>query len=266
MMFKDHEKFTIENAKQEIQSLVRTRNLLYRVVFKQNIVIAGGFFTSVLQNNHFKDIDIFVLNNDVGVYNQLTNGFKEQLDTPAKTADYNSDINSIFDEDVKGPEWSRSEMVAYMHNTDIIDVINNHRTQAQYILTKYKTREELLAHFDYKHCKVSYVPDDDKLYITRETFDCICDKVLKINNEQNSSNNHQYRLTNFMNKGWTLDDKSKEKLADIQREAIKESFNKLKIDAYMKAVNEPGSYTIGEDALKQLGLTAQALQAQILGK
>jgi hypothetical protein len=258
MMFSDNEKSGIEDTKIIIKKLISTRVLLWNGITR-NVVIAGGFFTSLLQNKPFKDIDIFVLNNDVSVYNSLTEGFARQEMAGPGTRRISDDLTGM-------PQWTRSEMMNYNHNPEIVDVINNNATKAQYILTKYKTREELLAHFDYKHCKVSYVPDDDKLYITRETFDCICDKVLKINNEQNSSNNHQYRLTNFMNKGWTLDDKSKEKLADIQREAIKESFNKLKIDAYMKAVNEPGSYTIGEDALKQLGLTAQALQAQILGK
>ena len=89
-------------------------------------------------------------------------------------------------------------------NTEIVDVINNTKTQAQYILTKYQTREELIAHFDYKHCKVSYVPQEDKLYITRETFDCIKNKILKWNNKQLEQPNQIYRKNNFLNQGWVL--------------------------------------------------------------
>ncbi len=270
MMFNANESLSIENAKAEIQSLIKSRNLLSGL-YGHNVVIAGGFFTNVLQNNKFKDIDIFVLNNDVVVYNHLTEGFKKQSERQeaAKKAmadaynpitPINTLINSIFDDvPFADTEWSRSEMMAYMHNSNIVDVINNHKTDAQYILTKYKTREELLAHFDYKHCKVSYVPLEVKLYINRETFDCIQNKILKINNDQNSKN-HQYRLSNFLTKGWTLDDGSKKTLLDAHREAIRESFEKLKQEAIGKVMIAGAEYTINKQTLDNAGITAQTME------
>lgn len=251
MMFNVDEKFNIENAKREIKSYINARSLLWNGLTR-NVVIAGGFFTSVLQNNKFKDIDIFVLNNDVSVYNDLTRGFP--------VAPINTPINPIFDDvPFADTEWSRSEMMAYMHNSNIVDVINNHKTDAQYILTKYQTREELLAHFDYKHCKVSYNPGEDKLYINRETFDCIQNKILKINNDQNSKN-HQYRLSNFLTKGWTLDDGSKKTLLDAHREAIRESFEKLKQEAIGKVMIAGAEYTINKQTLDNAGITAQTME------
>lgn len=180
MMFSENETYNIEEAKREIKSYIRSRSLLWNGLTR-NVVIAGGFFTSVMQNKTFKDIDIFILDNDIAVYNELT-----ERQWPATM-------------------WRRSEMMSYMHNTDILDVINNTRTQAQYILTKYKTREELIAHFDYKHCKVSYVPEDDKLYINRETYDCIKLKVLKWNNKQLDQPNQIYRKNNLLNQGWVFE-------------------------------------------------------------
>ena len=180
-MFSDNEVFGIEKAKEEIKSLIRIRKLLWNGITR-NVVIAGGFFTASLQLNKFKDIDIFILNNDFDVFNNLTQGRHHNV-----------------------TEWSRSELVKYNHNPEIVDVINNNVTKAQYILTKYKTREELLAHFDYKHCKVSYVPQEDKLYINRETFDCIKLKVLKWNNKQLDTPNQIYRKNKFLNEGWVLE-------------------------------------------------------------
>jgi hypothetical protein len=266
-MFNANESFSIENAKAEIQSLIKSRNLLSGL-YGHNVVIAGGFFTNVLQNNKFKDIDIFVLNNDYVVYNHLTEGFKKQSERQEKERERVlrgdllsvTPINSIFqDVPLADTEWSRSEMMAYMHNKEIVDVINNHKTDAQYILTKYQTREELLAHFDYKHCKVSYVPVEEKLYINRETYDCIQNKILKINNDQKSKN-HQYRLSNFLAKGWTLDDGSKKTLLDAQREVIRESFEKLKQEAIGKVMIAGTEYTINKQTLDDAGITAQTVE------
>jgi hypothetical protein len=191
MMFNNEEVHVIKESKREIKGQINSRSLLWNGITR-NVVIAGGFFTSVLQNKPFKDIDIFVLNNDTAVYNELTGGF-HNASAPTQV---NVTEHGIM---------RRSEMMSYMHNTNILDVINNTKTQAQYILTKYETREELIAHFDYKHCKVSYVPVEDKLYINRETFDCIKNKILKWNNKQLEQPNQIYRKNNFLNQGWVLE-------------------------------------------------------------
>jgi hypothetical protein len=216
-MFSENEVYGIEYAKKDIKSLIIARSLLWNGITR-NVVIAGGFFTSVLQNNKFKDIDIFVLNNDTTVYNELTGGFHNA----SGQAQVNMTEHGIM---------RRSEMMSYMHNTNILDVINNTKTQAQYILTKYETREELLAHFDYKHCKVSYVPEEDKLYINRETFDCIKNKVLKWNNKQLDNPQQIYRKNKFLNEGWLLETTREEPYANLRGltgEQIAASYNKIK--------------------------------------
>lgn len=216
MMFNERETFSIETAKREIKGQINSRSLLWNGITR-NVVIAGGFFTSVLQNKPFKDIDIFVLNNDTTVYNELTGGFHNA----SGQAQVNMTEHGIM---------RRSEMMSYMHNTNILDVINNTKTQAQYILTKYQTREELLNHFDYKHCRVSYVPEEDKLYINRETFDCIEKKVLKWNNKQLDNPNQVYRKSNFLNQGWVLetDNEPYANLKGLTSDKIKESYQNLK--------------------------------------
>jgi hypothetical protein len=161
------------------------------------------------------------LNNDVDVYNHLTEG-------------YHSASAMVQVSMVEKGEWRRSEMMSYMHNTNILDVINNAKTDAQYILTRYQTREELLAHFDYKHCKVSYVPEEDKLYINRETFDCIQNKILKWNNKQLDQPNQIYRKSNFLNQGWVLETDKKEEQS--YGNILMQSYEKLREEMAVKAL------------------------------
>lgn len=228
MMFNNEEVHVIHESKREIKGQINARSLLWNGITR-NVVIAGGFFTSVMQNKPFKDIDIFVLNNDTSVYDGLTEGY------------HSASVATQVTMTEKG-EWRRSEMMSYMHNTNILDVINNTKTQAQYILTKYKTREELLAHFDYKHCKVSYVPEEDKLYINRETFDCIKNKILKWNTKQLEHPNQVYRKSNFLNKGWVLetDNEPYANLKALTTDKIKESYQNLKEEMAAKMLDAYG--------------------------
>lgn len=247
MMFSENEVYGIEDTKSMLKKLIDARGLLWNGITR-NVVIAGGFFTSVLQNDKFKDIDIFILNNDVAVYNDLTSGFKNQEEVNKNFAMGSSSIRT---------EWSRSEIMRYNHNPSIVDVINNNHTKAQYILTKYKTREELLAHFDYKHCRVSYVPVEDKLYITRETFDCIKNKILKWNNKQLDNPQQIYRKNKFLNTGWVLETENKEEHS--YDDFIKESYEKLKQEAIARVVLGGGEYTISKQQLDNAGFTAQTM-------
>ena len=235
MMFNERETFVIEQSKLAIKNLVFSKKLLWNGITR-NVVIAGGFFTSTIQNSKFKDIDIFVLNNDVSVYNDLTQGFvRQSMAGP--------DTMRVTDDPTGQKEWSRSEIMKYNHNPNILDVINNNHTKAQYILTTYKTREELLAHFDYKHCKVSYVPQEDKLYINRETFDCIKNKILKWNNKQLDNPNQIYRKNKFLNEGWVLETDvtpvSSEYKA-LSSDMIQDSYQKLKEEIAAKALEAYG--------------------------
>ncbi len=228
MMFNNEEVHVIKESKREIKGQINSRSLLWNGITR-NVVIAGGFFTSVLQNKPFKDIDIFVLNNDTTVYNELTGGF-HNASAPTQV---NMTEHGIM---------RRSEMMSYMHNTNILDVINNTKTQAQYILTKYQTREELLNHFDYKHCRVSYVPVEDKLYINRETFDCIMNKILKWNNKQLEQPNQIYRKNNFLNQGWVLETPNEPyaNLRGLTGEQIAASYQKLKEEMDAKMLDAYG--------------------------
>ena len=120
---------------------------------------------------------MFILNKNVSVYAHLT-------DNPAI-----HDKFAIRDRDAG----------EYLDNPHIHGTALNLNTKVQYILTDYTSREELLKSFDYKHCTISYVPKEMKLYITRGAFDAIRNKQLVVNNDQPQK---KWRYDKFVKRGW----------------------------------------------------------------
>ena len=87
----------------------------------------------------------------------------------------------------------------YMDNDKIEQTIFYKDSKMQYITTKYKTREELVNHFDFRHCCVSYDFATDKLYITREVYDLIKNKILLQNGTRRPA---VWRYDRFHSRGW----------------------------------------------------------------
>ena len=142
-----------------------------------DIVIAGGYFADPVG---FKDIDVFILNSNAVLYGHLT--YVGEVDP----------FNNV---------WEVRNDKNYMNgNPHILGVTTNKTTKFQYILTDFKDRKELLADFDFVHCTVSYVPAEDKLYITREAYDCIMKKELRNNKKDEPA---MWRKDKFTSRGWS---------------------------------------------------------------
>ncbi len=144
-----------------------------------HLVVAGGAFVSWFYNQTPKDIDVFVLN-DVNtqrlVREQLElRGFKSKdMEYMKQTNDGAKHVQEVWEGTFMGAVY-------------------------QFIFTDCKTREELLADFDFKHCTVSYLKD--KLYITRNTYDAIANKHLIIHNDKVQV---QWRKEKFLKRGWII--------------------------------------------------------------
>lgn len=150
----------------------------------ETIVIAGGCFTSLLHNEHPKDIDIFVLDDLEAV-----SAARHLLDDSGHT-----------DND---PHYDKS---ASKINENIVNVCNQKvgNLRHQWIFTRYKTRQELINHFDFAHTKVSYDPIADKLYLSLDTYRAIMNKHL-IKNGNNIV--ASWRFDKFTKKGWKIPDR-----------------------------------------------------------
>lgn len=144
-----------------------------------HLVVAGGAFVSWFYNKTPKDIDIFVLD-DVNAKrlvreNLELRGFKSKdMEYMKQTNDGAKHVQEVWEGTFMGAVY-------------------------QFIFTDCKTREELLADFDFKHCTVSYLKD--KLYITRNTYDAIANKHLIIHNDKVQT---LWRREKFLGKGWTI--------------------------------------------------------------
>lgn len=186
LIFSDAELNLILYAKQMAKEYV-DRNHLYITTASQNSVmfLAGGCFTSFINNTPAKDYDLFILDSE--------------------SSDAKSVIDTVFPfTSSLTPEESYHTVngdMAYMGNDKIIRTITNHKTKAQYILTKYKSRKELVNHFDMLHCCVSYDIISDTLYISKDTFDAIRKQKIIPNNGNKIAD---WRKVKMIKRGWSL--------------------------------------------------------------
>lgn len=146
--------------------------------------LAGGCFASMFNAERPKDYDIFFLDCDENTT------IAEKLNT----------------NEIKFSVIRTKEQLDYLKNKNITAIVDHTigDIDYQFIFTKYKTRQELIAHFDFLHACVSYVPHDDKLYITRSTYDSIMSKKLVPNPTAPYPNT--WRFDKFLNKGWITDE------------------------------------------------------------
>lgn len=170
----------ILDVKQAIKALLYDTVPMFELDM-HHIVVAGGCFASMLNQEPVKDYDVFLLDNDRN---------RKVIDAMAETY---ADLEEV-----------RHGNSNYMSNDKIERTLFFKKTGIQYITTKYKTRQELINHFDFKHCQVSYDFINDRLYMTRETYDLIRAKRLKAN-EKCGRGPAQWRFEKFYDRGWTTE-------------------------------------------------------------
>lgn len=120
-------------------------------IMDPKIVIAGGYFTSRILKTLVNDIDVFI----------LCSG--KEMPAP--------DMMKIMQPGVMDVTKSQ-----YTDSFRVFELENYGGHRIQYIFRSESTREELIAGFDYEHCKVSYC--EGKLYVTPKTYRAIQNKTL----------------------------------------------------------------------------------------
>jgi len=143
---------------------------------RDRMIIAGGCFASMLKGDTVNDYDVFLLDDD-----------------------HNTKIMEYMETKYHDRDDVRIGSSGYMNNDRIKKTMFFKESKFQYILTDFKTREELIDHFDFKHCRVSYDLMTEKLYITRETMDAIINKTLAPNTDKTPE---YWRYEKFWQRGW----------------------------------------------------------------
>ena len=157
----------------------------YGLIYESFLVMAGGAFTAWHHNEDPRDFDIFVLSPGL-----------DQAD-PVK-----AEIQAMLRQGIKDSDLEINANAAYMGNPNIVSVWKDNNNRAQFIFTKYKTRKELLDHFDFQHCKVAYTPTTGNLYISPLTYHCM-DKKLLLKNPTGIEIQY-WRLAKFQKRGFDI--------------------------------------------------------------
>lgn len=190
-LFSDGEREELRQLKEKVRRYFlkyRTTEEMIYLFNTKRLVIAGGCFASILNGEEVKDYDVFLLED------QANRGIMKMIVDKYHVDDFDLS-EGVRNDDVKIGNSN------YMNNDKIEQTILFNKSRTQYITTKYKTREELVQHFDFKHCCVSYDLNNDSLFITRQVYDLIKSKTLVPNNVNNTP--AQWRYEKFLSRGWT---------------------------------------------------------------
>ncbi len=143
----------------------------------KNLVVAGGCIASMYHNEQPNDYDIFILKSDKRLFNSIVN-------VDATTY--------------------HSEGYDSMQNVMATATRYEGANKLNYILTNHETREELIKGFDFKHCRASFVPHNNKFYISKTTFLCIKEKWLVPNRKPHDLKADAARRMKFLGRGFTV--------------------------------------------------------------
>jgi hypothetical protein len=145
---------------------------------KSDYILAGGAFPSIHHIEQVRDVDIFLLDDqDISF---------DDLKRTRSIIEHDGDYLKALENDMIKKTVKFSPLIA-----------NSLFREVQFILTKYKTREELIQHFDFVHCKMNY--QSGKLFVSSYVFNAIKDKTL-INNHDRVQ---KWRIDKYQDKGYS---------------------------------------------------------------
>lgn len=188
---------------------------------QHDIVIAGGVMASLISNEKVNDIDVFILNSKESLFHSLFRFKRGKWD-----------VRYQLDEDEN------------YYNPHIIATATNKESNIQYILTDFTNRQDMLKDFDFLHCTCSY--HNNKLFISRETYDAIIKKQLISQNKKKKPKD--WRLQKFLSRGWSNHTKSDDKISTIFDQAIERAMTQKSAEILPDITR----FKIDEDAWNKL--------------
>lgn len=188
-LFSYEDRVQLENMKKFTTDIL-LKSFAAKLSPYHKIVIAGGVFTSILNKEQPKDIDIFIL---CGPMEHLFRAKEDELIRAAQAKNY------ILEK----------KDTSYIKNPNIWAVLNDTFScqKIQYIFSKFETREDLLNDFDFKHTMISYVYGQG-IFTTYNSFKAAKEKRL-IENRNRKLPIQQWRVEKFLNRGFVTENDPK---------------------------------------------------------
>lgn len=155
--------------------------------FAQNrCVLSGGCFASLLTGHLVNDWDLWCLDDaDIPEMVRLLDSYtKEEADEVP----------------IENPAYMEQFVDGKIVTANAVTLKN----RVQFIkLTNFATAKQS---FDFEHCRVSYIPATDTLYMSQKQFESIINKKLKPTRELNVYDpNTMRRMNKFKQRGWNYE-------------------------------------------------------------
>jgi len=144
--------------------------------------VSGGCFASLLQEEEPKDIDIWFFSQFVA---------DRVVELYTKDPSYMNEV-AVWDEKYRDVKGHASGMMITENAVTLKDNI-------QLITKNYGEPQEVRQTFDFVHCMPYYDSRNDKLYISREQYNCCVNKCLLVNNRANVM---RWREDKFRKRGY----------------------------------------------------------------
>ena len=162
------------------------------LLLSQYIFLSGGCFASLLQGETPKDYDVYFKLEDVATrlcHLYTLPQLKEKV--------------AVIEEKYRDVEGHPSGLC-------ITENAMTLKSGIQLIKKHYGSPEEIRKTFDFVHCMPYYDPFIDKLYISRQQYDCCVKKYLVVNSIGNYT---PLRESKFKMRGYIYDDKYETQLS-----------------------------------------------------
>lgn len=135
------------------------------VKYKHSYFVSGGCVASWLQGESPKDVDVYFIDEDLA---------KRVIELYTNDPSYMNEV-AVFNEKYREIKGHPGGMCITENAVSLKDGI-------QLIIKHYGEPKELRKTFDFVHCMPYYDSRDDRLYISREQYNCCVNKTLVINN------------------------------------------------------------------------------------
>jgi hypothetical protein len=182
--FSEKERLIIQDIKERAKA-VKDMCFYHEGAGLEGFILAGGCFASYYHGESIKDYDVFLLDiSDNPTYNHLE---KYLHDT--------SLLSNRF-------KYGSSNYLNNCNNHGkITKTVFDTITKIQYVYTKFKTREELIDHFDCEHACISMDLNTEKLYTSKLSYHCMTNKIVMPHKQNIIAD---WRKKKFFDRGWKV--------------------------------------------------------------